>query len=276
MPKKKSTKKTARKSKFTAKTADKHDLYQRSVQDPATEVFFINRFFKAIRKRAPLTLREDFCGTALLATAWAKAGPRRIAVGVDLDPAVLEYARTHRLEKLDASAARRVGLMQADVRNGPPGPFDAVIAFNFSWQVFKTRELLRSYFGAARGALAEDGVLMLDLMGGWLAMQRRQERRVLKGGVTYVWEHERFDAITHHLQCAIHFELPDGRRLKRAFTYDWRLWTLPEVTELLREAGFAEVDVLWDVKPVGVEPLYLRRTSADNMGGFIAYVVARK
>jgi len=37
-----------RKSKFTAKTADKHDLYQRSVQDPETEVFFINRFFKKI------------------------------------------------------------------------------------------------------------------------------------------------------------------------------------------------------------------------------------
>ncbi len=35
-------------------TADKHDFpYQRSVQDPDTEVFFINRFFRALRKRAP-------------------------------------------------------------------------------------------------------------------------------------------------------------------------------------------------------------------------------
>ena len=40
MPKKKSTKKTVRKSKFTAKTADKHDLYQRSVQDAETEIYF--------------------------------------------------------------------------------------------------------------------------------------------------------------------------------------------------------------------------------------------
>ena len=196
-------------------------------------------------------------------------------MGVDLDPAVLAYARAHRLPRLDAAAASRVELVQADVLHAPRGPFDAIVAFNFSWQVFKTRELLRSYFEAARGALAEDGVLMLDLMGGWLAMQERQERRVLKGGVTYVWEHERFDAITHDIQCAIHFELPDGRRLKRAFTYDWRLWTLPEVTELLREAGFGEVEVLWDVKPVGVEPLYVPRRSAAQMGGWIAYVVAR-
>ena len=92
MPKKKSTKKTARKSKFTAKTADKHDLYQRSVQDAETEIYFINRAFKKVRGREPLTLREDFCGTALLCGAWVKSLEKRTAQGIDIDPKVLAWA----------------------------------------------------------------------------------------------------------------------------------------------------------------------------------------
>src|SRR5450432_3159103 len=97
MPKK-STKKPARsKPKFTAKTADKHDLYQRSVQDPDTEVFFINRFFRALRKRAPLTLREDFCGTALLCATWVKSLKGRTAQGIDFDKKVLAWGVSHNL-----------------------------------------------------------------------------------------------------------------------------------------------------------------------------------
>jgi SAM-dependent methyltransferase len=253
---------------------DRHVLYERAVQDAASELSVIDRVVRRGRG-TPSRLREDFCGTALLAAAWTEAGPTRVAVGVDLDPRVLAWAAEHRVAKLDPSARRRLLLLEADVLHAPKGPFDAIVAFNFSWQVFKTRDLLRSYFAAARRSLAPDGAFMLDLMGGWLTMQPVTERRRLKGGATYVWEHESVDAITHDLRCAIHFELADGRRLKRAFTYDWRLWTLPEVTELLREAGFGEVEVLWDVKPVGVEPLYVPRRSAEQMGGWIAYVVAR-
>src|SRR6201999_3452532 len=49
MPKKPLKKKSKKTSKFSAKTADKHDLYQRSVQDAATEVYFINRAYKSKR-----------------------------------------------------------------------------------------------------------------------------------------------------------------------------------------------------------------------------------
>lgn len=31
--------------------------------------------------------------------------------------------------------------------------------------------------------------------------------------------------------------------LKHAFTYHWKMWTIPEILELLREAGFEEVHV---------------------------------
>ncbi len=31
--------------------------------------------------------------------------------------------------------------------------------------------------------------------------------------------------------------------MKHAFTYHWKLWTIPEILEMLQEAGFAEVHV---------------------------------
>ena len=34
--------------------------------------------------------------------------------------------------------------------------------------------------------------------------------------------------------------------MNKAFTYDWRYWSLPELTELLKEAGFADAQVFWD------------------------------
>src|SRR4051812_23502238 len=100
MPKKKSTKKTARRSKFTAKTADKHDLYQRSVQDAETEIYFINRAYKSVRKRAALSLREDFCGTALLCGACGKSRKGRTALGIAIHPKVLAWSSKGTIEPL--------------------------------------------------------------------------------------------------------------------------------------------------------------------------------
>ncbi|HET8733490.1 MAG TPA: class I SAM-dependent methyltransferase, partial [Anaeromyxobacteraceae bacterium] len=129
---------------------------------------------------------------------------------------------------------------------------------------------------AARTSLAPGGVLLLDLYGGWLAQKPLVERRRLRGGATYVWEQVSFEPISHRLRCAIHFQLKDGRVLRNAFRYDWRLWSLPEVADLLREAGFSGVEVLWDVEPPGVEPRYVPRRTARNQGGWLAYVVATR
>ncbi len=38
--------------------------------------------------------------------------------------------------------------------------------------------------------------------------------------------------------CHIDFKFEDGSVQKRAFSYDWRLWILPEIREVLAEAGF--------------------------------------
>jgi SAM-dependent methyltransferase len=258
----------------TPATSERHHLYELAVQDTATELALVERVLRRAGRPA-LKLREDFCGTALMATAWVAAGPDRIADAVDLDGEVLAWSVRHRLPPL-GPAARRLRLLRRDVRQGPRRAYDAVLALNFSWQVFQARADLLGYLAAARRSLAPGGLLVLDLFGGWLAQQPLTEKRRLRGGATYLWEHEAFDPITHRIRCAIHFRLKGGRVLRRAFTYDWRLWSLPEVTDLLAEAGFSGVEVLWDVEPPGVEPRYLPRRHAENQGGWLAYLVARR
>ena len=274
MPTRRTTRRPPRRPSRRPAAPDRHLLYERAVQSPHAELGLLTRLLRRAGQPA-LRLREDFCGTALLSASWVAAGPRRTAVGVDLDPGVHRWAAAHRLPALGA-AAGRLSLVRADVRHGPRGPFDAILALNFSYQVFHRRADLLAYLRAARRALAPGGLFMLDLFGGWLAQQEVEERRPLGGGVTYVWEHQACDPITHRVRCAIHFELPGGRRLRRAFTYDWRLWTLPELSDLLEEAGFDRLEVQWDVEPPGAEPRYRPRRHAANQGGWLAYLVGRR
>ena len=273
MPKKKSTKKSARKSKFTAKTADKHDLYQRSVQDADTEIYFINRAFKKVRARQPLSLREDFCGTALLCGAWVKSLPGRTAQGIDIDPKVLAWGTKHNIAPLGEDAGK-VNLLCQDVRAASPGKHDVVVAFNFSYWIFKTREALRAYFATVKKGLKKDGAFMLDAYGGWESVEPMMEPRSIKGGFTYVWDQDKFDPITHEVLNHIHFEFSDGTKLNKAFTYDWRFWTLPEITELLKEAGFSDAQVFWDKSNDNDTENYQPTKRATNHPGWLAYIVA--
>jgi len=263
----------ARGPRWTANTADRHVLYERSVQDPDAEIAFIDRVFRSISGRKPQSLREDFCGTALLCARWIERHPDRTATGVDLDSRVLRWSREHHLARLN-EPGRRVVLLQQDVRAPSGQRFDVINAFNFSYWVFKTRATMLDYFRTARRSLGEGGLFYLDAYGGWESMEPMLERRPVRGGFTYVWDQNRVDPITHEVINHIHFEFRDGTRLDKAFTYDWRFWTLPELQELLTEAGFAEVRVYWDDTEDDEEPNFRVRRHANNQPGWLAYLVA--
>jgi SAM-dependent methyltransferase len=252
---------------------DRYLLYEKAVQEPQTELALVERLLKR-GGRPARRLREDFSGTALLSATWVARGPGRSAMAVDLDPAMHDWARAHRLPGLGA-AAQRLQLVNTDVRRGPRGRFDAVIALNFSYQIFQTRTAMKQYLSNVRRALAPGGVFVLDVFGGWLTQRGLTERRRLGGGITYVWEQGALDPITHRIHCSIHFERT-GRRLPHPFHYHWRLWTIPELCGLFDEVGFADLEVLWDVEPPGVEPRYLPRRRAVNQSAWLAYLVGRR
>jgi hypothetical protein len=269
-----------------AERADKFQLYQRSVQRPGDDVAFFAEIFSRLRGRDARILREDFCGTAKLSLAWCRSAPGRRAIGVDLDAPTLAWARKRNVEPNRARLRGRLKLVHGDVLEARDSRADVICAMNFSFCVFKERAQLKRYVEAARAGLGEDGLLFLELYGGTGAVDVVEEDRELDG-FTYIWEQKRFDAITHETLCYIHFKFPDGSRIDRAFTYDWRLWTIPELRDLLLEAGYSRVRVFWatvdeDDTAGSADDMiygngdYVELDHADQQYSWLVYVVGEK
>ncbi len=229
-----------------ADSADRFALYEQAVQDPETEMEFVADVYKDIRGRKAHVLREDFCGSAWAACEWAKRDPKNRAFGVDLDEEVLAWGREHHWNALTPKEQARVSMIHGDVLNTATDPADITVAMNFSYWIFKRREQLLAYFKAVHAGLAKDGLFIMDAYGGYEAFRDEYvEKRKCDEGFTYVWEQEDYDPVSGDYVCHISFRFPDGSALERAFSYHWRLWTLPEVRELLLEAGFGKVTVWW-------------------------------
>jgi hypothetical protein len=259
-----------------ARRADKYDLYQRSVQEPDADLHLVSRIFRSHYGQWPRLLREDFCGTAMMACRWVERHAENRAWGIDLDPLPLGWGRKHNLARLRADQAGRVKLIEGDVRSIGHQKVDLTVAFNFSYFIFVTRPELRQYFEKARATLKSQGLLVLDAYGGADAQRTGEEKRSLSG-FKYVWDQHLFDPISHAGHNYIHFEFPDGSRLRRAFVYNWRLWTLPEIRELLIEAGFAKVEIYWegtDSETGEGNSIFTRRERAPDDPAWVAYIAA--
>lgn len=272
-----------RKGRTLAASADRHDLYQKSVQAPDWEVEFLVDRYRELRGKTPLVLREDFCGTALVCVEWCKSSRARRAIGVDLCADTLEWGQQHNMRPAGREIARRIQLINANVLDVSEPKADITCAMNFSYCVFKTRGALRHYFETVHAGLKEGGLFALDLLGGTETMgEVEEEREIPDSDVIYIWDQASFNPINHHMICYIHFRFPDGSKMQRAYSYDWRLWTLPELQELLTEAGFRAVHVFWEkFSDREDENGYLEGTGeyeavteVDNQESWVAYIIA--
>lgn len=270
--KRRATKKVA----LTAHTADRHALYEQSVQDPQSDVAFIHRVFRSERKRSPVRLREDFCGTGYLCAEWVKSARERTALGLDLDTPTMKWGQKHHLAPLGDDAAR-VELRKGNVLDGAKEKVDVITAFNFSYCCLLERPVMARYMRRARQDLVKDGIFFLDIHGGPECLEEMEETTKLKG-FTYVWDQGPYDAITNLTKRSIHFRFPDKTEIKNAYSYYWRPWQLSELRDLLMEAGFSKVDVYWEGTDSNGEGNgeFRRRTRAENDDSWIAYIVAVK
>jgi SAM-dependent methyltransferase len=267
---------------------DRHILYEAAVQGVEYDLDLFQRIYRHHRGRGFSRLREDFCGTALLASSWVRRRSANEAWAVDHDPRVLAWARVHRLPRMRPAAAR-LHLVRADVRTSATPRVDLVCAMNFSWWVFKRRRDLIAYYRAVWRSLRGGGVFLCNAFGGTGAEKPLIERtriaasRSCEGDpvppFTYVWEQTSFNPIDHHLTCSIHFRFRDGTEMRHAFRYDWRLWTLPEIEDALREAGFRSVHFYlegWDPRREAPDEHYRLRRRFENHHGWLACVAGLK
>jgi cyclopropane fatty-acyl-phospholipid synthase-like methyltransferase len=260
-----------------AQQADRHEYYEAAVQCVEADCDFIAETFRELRGRGPRTLREDFCGTARLAAHWVQRNRGHRAIGVDLDTEVLDWGRRRHIARLTRGEQRRVQLIQADVLKVAAPDNDVVTAFNFSYWVFKTRKQMTSYFRSVYRSLADDGIFFLDAFGGYEAYQEMRETTD-HGDFQYIWEQVAYRPVTGDYLCHIHFRFADGSRLNKAFTYDWRLWSLPELREMLLAAGFGDVTVYWEGagRDGTGNGIFKPEPAGEADAGWVAYVVAAK
>ena len=264
--------------KRRADGADRHALYQRAVQDAASEIDFVLDIWGRLRDRPAEFLREDFCGTAITACEWVERDVRHYALGIDLDASVLDWGWANNVAHMNPEEQDRIELLEADVLHASPEPADIILAMNFSYYLFMHRGDLLNYFRAVRRGLVQDGIFFLDAYGGYDAPREIEEKRECDD-FTYVWEQASFNPIDGSMTCHIHFEFPDGSRLGKAFSYEWRLWTLPEIRELLAEAGFGEITVYWegtDEESHEGNGIYEPAEVGDADPGWVCYIVAQR
>ncbi len=265
-----------------AQQADKFDCYQKSVQTPKHEVEFFEQAYREAYRGKPYSLREDFCGTFAICCKWVASHARRTATGVDLCGETLQWGRDHNLVKLSSTQQARLRLIEQDVRKRNRPQVDVLAAQNFSFWIFKTRKEVIEYFKIARANLKAKGIMVMDMMGGGECYEEDlvDKRTIVKGkkGFRYHWKQESFNPVTADASFHISFKFNDGSKLKRAFEYHWRFWTIPEVREMLQEAGFSESHVYWETEDEDGEDTgeWERGEDAPSNPSWICYIVAIK
>ncbi|CAL1403963.1 unnamed protein product [Linum trigynum] len=159
-------------------------------------------------------------------------------------------------------------------RNRPLPARDIVCAFNFSCCCLHKRAELVLYFKNVLDCLSrKGGIFVMDLYGGTSSEQKlRLQRRF--PNFTYTWEQDEFDIVARKTRISLHFHLlKQQKKIRHAFSYSWRLWSLPEIKDCLEEAGFRSVH-FWLRKMPDVEES--RSTQGFGAGRDIKYEEVQK
>ena len=135
------------------------------------------------------------------------------------------------------------------------------------------------YFTKACEDLVDDGILFLDIYGGFESTEEMVDERKIDGKFTYVWDQVSYHPANGAYHCRIHFKFKDGSELRNVYDYRWRLWTLPELLDILDEAGFSKVDSYWegtDENGVDGNGVFKKSKTGENCPAWVTYVVAMK
>ncbi|KAJ2800901.1 hypothetical protein H4R20_003886, partial [Coemansia guatemalensis] len=230
--------------KTMAEMADKHQLYMQAVQNPRKEVRNLDSIYRTLsarylnhaehqkdddplfyQRRGAMTLREDFCGTAVLCAEWVRARsvPDRRAYGVDIDAEVIDYAWKHVLYSSDSDNDSRARVICGDVmdvhaRDTAPGSsdimwiprVDVIAAFNFSVCYFHQRNDLVRYLQHSLANLNDFGLFFCDIFGGSEITQPLVSRVRDLGSFKYLFRQHNYDLCTNTVQISLGFKMKDG------------------------------------------------------------------
>jgi SAM-dependent methyltransferase len=259
---------------------NKYELYELAVQSPENQIDTFQLIYWEINKKTAHHFREDFCGTFKMSVEWVKWNTRDTALALDIDPEPLRYGKRNNYLSLSAGEKKRLRVKALNVMSVTDPKVDIIGASNFSFYCLKERKDLLRYFRCCVKSLRKKGVLILEMAGGPGFIDEMREQKAVKSPkgfkYKYVWDQKSFDPVTRHAKYAIHFEFKNGKKMKNAFVYDWRLWTIPEVRDALVEAGFKNTCVYWDKSSSNLSTHYVQVKQGENDPAWIAQIVGIK
>jgi len=227
---------------------DKYYYYHASVQSPDEDVQFLKRVYNEYNNNQEpnrLVMREDFCSTFAITCEWAKLGDKYIGHGIDLEDETLDYGRENYLSKLSDVEQKRVHLKLQDVLEPGMPEADLVCALNFSYFIFKDRAVLKKYFENVHKTLNPNGVFVIDCFGGSKCYEPNEEETE-HDDFSYFWDQDSFDPVSNNGMFYIHFQRSGEKKREKCFEYDWRMWSIPEIKDIMGEVGFKDVSVYWE------------------------------
>lgn len=256
---------------------DKYYYYTKSVQSTEADTDFFLKAYKEIRNKTPKVFREDFCGTFALSRTWVKNNPKHIAYGIDLDPEPIAYGRKVEKAELTAEERSRLKIFKKNVLSPDLPMADIVGALNFSHYIFKTRKEMKTYFENCLDSLNKDGIFLLDCFGGSDTYEPNEEENKYKG-YSYFWDQDSWDPVTNGGKFYIHFKLDGKKKYKKVFSYDWRIWSIPELRDVMADAGFKKTHVYWEgtTKKGEGNGKFTRTEKGEDCESWIAYIIAEK
>lgn len=264
-------------TKPVPKGFDKYYYYIESVQNPKGDAEFFLQTYKERKKKTPKVLREDFCGTFAICCEWAKLNKDFTAYGVDLDKEPIAYGKANYLPKLKEEQQARVKILNKNVLDKNLPKADVIGALNFSYFLFKRREDLKKYFANCLKTLNKDGVFIIDCFGGGQCQAAIEEETEFKN-FSYFWDQTNYNPVKNEAEFYIHFKLKGQAKIERVFHYDWRMWTIAELTDILEEVGFKKSTVYWegnDSKGEG-NGIFTPSEIGEECDSWIAYIVSEK
>ncbi|MFN9067122.1 MAG: class I SAM-dependent methyltransferase, partial [Bdellovibrionales bacterium] len=196
---------------------------------------------------------------------------------VDIDPEPLEYGKEKYFSKLNPKVQKRLKILEANVLSSQLPTADVVAALNFSYFCFKKRSELKNYFQKVYSSLSKHGLFVMDVFGGTQCTDAIEDKEKIKD-FTYFWDQENFDPVTNEALFHIHFKPKRQKKIQNVFTYDWRMWSIPELRDLLNEVGFKKCHVYWEGtnrKGEG-DGKFHRTEQGEACLSWVAYVVAER
>ena len=198
------------------------------------------------------------------------------AWGIDIDTDPLQYGAAHYLTTLSREQRARVKTRRMNVMSSRAPRADIICAFNFSYFIFQERAALVRYFESCRSLLNKKGIIAVDIFGGpQHARPSVDSKRVT--GMKYFFEQSAFDPITNKARFHLSFQLKGQRTCSRVFSYDWRMYSIPEVRDAMMDAGFKETIVYWEgtARNGRGSGVFHRRSTGEPCEVWVAYIVGR-